>query len=257
MPYTITYSPDLPDIDEAVVTETVTNADDNVIVYDWDIPEVDEAVTTETVNNAADNTIEKTWEIPTIAQPTYAYELTYPRPGGKYATRATQQVLVGMQQQRHIFPLLPHRGFVLQWKFKLVLATDYATIKTGATGIVVKYSRDGEAFVTASATVTEIGFGWYTIAIPVEATNVNDTTLILMATATSCAQCDELIQFYKGNSYYISFISSNGDWTWYKIRTYWWTNLAGITWADMIGDRSALTVPTIYQPIVTETVELV
>ena len=60
MPYTITYSPDLPDIDEAVVTETVTNADDNVIVYDWDIPEVDEAVTTETVNNADDNAIEKT-----------------------------------------------------------------------------------------------------------------------------------------------------------------------------------------------------
>jgi len=257
MPYTITYSPDLPDIDEAVVTETVTNADDNVIVYDWDIPDIDEAVTTETVDNADDNTIEKTWEIPTIAQPTYAYSLTYPRPGGKYATRATQQVLVGIQQQRHIFPLLPHRGFVLQWKFKLVLATDYATIKTGATGIVVKYSRDGEAFVTVSATVTEIGFGWYTIAIPVEATNVNDTTLILMATATSCAQCDELIQFYKGNSYYISFIYPNGDWTWYKIRAYWWTNLAGITWADMIGDRNALTVPTIYQPIVTETVELV
>jgi hypothetical protein len=130
-----------------------------------------------------------------------------------------------MQQQRHIFPLLPHRGFVLQWKFKLVLDTDYATIKTGATGIVVKYSRDGEAFVTVSASVTEIGFGWYTIAIPVEATNVNDTTLILMATATSCAQCDELIQFYKGESCDVT--------------------------PDILG------IPSILEPVTEETVEIV
>jgi len=257
MPYTIIYSPDIPEILEADTTDTVDNSDDNAIVNDWDIPEILEAVTTEVVDNADDNSIPETWHIPTIVQPTFTYDLTYPRPGLKYATRATQQVLVGMQQQRHIFPLLLYRGFAFQWKFKLVLDTDYATIKTGATGIVVKYSRDGTAFVTISTAVTEIGFGWYSIAIPTEATNVNGNTLILMATATSCAQCDELIQFYKGNSYYISFIAPNGDWTWYKIRNYRWIELSGIAWDDMIGDRNGLTVPTISQPIVTETVEYV
>ena len=150
MPYTITYSPNLPTIAQAVVTDVVDNPDDNTIDIDVDIPEILEADTTEAVTNPDDNAIVKTWNIPTIAQPTFAYNISYPRPGGKYATRATQQVLAGMQQQRHIFPLLPQRGFVLQWKFKLVSDTDYATPVTGKTGIVVKYSRDGLAFVTVS-----------------------------------------------------------------------------------------------------------
>jgi len=225
MPYTITYSPDIPEIIEAVTTETVNNAADNAIINDWDIPEILEAATTEVVDNADDNSIVKTWDIPTIAQPTFAYNITYPRPGLKYATRATQQVLVGMQQQRHIFPLLPQRGFVLQWKFKLVSDTDYATPVTGKTGIVVKYSRDGIAFVTVSNAVTEISHGLYTVEIPTEATNVEGNTLILMATVSGCAQCDELIQYYKG-----------------KVE-------------DIV--QSGIGIPSILQPIVTELVEFV
>jgi len=225
MPYTITYSPDIPEIIEAVTTETVNNAADNSIVNDWDIPEILEAITTETVDNAVDNSIVKTWHIPTIAQPTFAYDITYPRPGGKYATRATQQVLCGMQQQRHIFPLLPKRGFVLEWKFKLVSDTDYATPVEGKTGIVVKYSKDGVAFVIVSNAVTEISDGWYSVQIPTEATNVEGNTLILMATVSGCAQCDELIQFYLGKVEEVT--------------------------------KSNVGIPTIIQPITTETVEIV
>lgn len=225
MPYTITYSPDIPEILEADTTETVDNPDDNTIDVDADLPEILEAITTEVVDNPADNSIVKTWHIPTIAQPTFAYNVFYPRPGGKYSSRATQQVLIGMQQQRHIFPLLPFRGYALKWKFKLVLDTDYATPVSGKTGIVVKYSRDGEAFITVSDAVSEIGFGWYTVEIPTEATNVNGNTLICMATVSGCAQCDELIHFYKGE-------------------------IKSIT-------KSGIGIPLIVQPVVTELVEFV
>jgi hypothetical protein len=114
---------------------------------------------------------------------------------------------------------------VLQWKFKLVSDTDYATPVTGKTGMVIKYSRDGEAFVTVGNAVSEIGFGWYTVEIPTEATNVEGNTLILMATVSGCAQCDELIQFYKGEV------------------------------EDIV--NAGISIPTIIQPVVTELVEYV
>ena len=224
MPYTIYYELNTPIFSDPTPTDAVQNPADNSISKEWYIPAFLDPDVDENVNNSADNSISKEWYIPLFADPSYAYDITFPRPGGKYASRATQQVLIGMLAQRHIFPLLPQRGFVLQWKFKLVSDTDYATPVAGKTGIVVKYSRDGQAFITINNPVTEISDGWYSVEITEEATNVVGNTLVLMATVSGCAQCDELMQFYKGTSEDIT--------------------------------KSGIAIPSISQPLTTETIEV-
>ena len=84
------------------------------------------------------------------------------------------------------------KGVLLNWDFKMVDADNFATPVTGET-VSVTISKNGSAFanLTGSPAVSEIGFGWYAVAVP--AVDMDYARVILRATATNSAQHDRAI----------------------------------------------------------------
>jgi len=205
MPYNIYYSPAIPSISNPIIIETVYNPADNSIIKTLNVPTIVDPTVSETINDPADNLFAYEWEVPFNAvvntlENAYFIDVT-----GNYNARATQNVYPGQFSQRHIYPeRVWHRARTLVWKFKLVDATNKATPEPGiaVAGITVKYCTDlMSAFMTISSIdnpVTEIGDGWYSVNVPIAGSDGN--TFILMATATGCTQCDELIQIYRDDS---------------------------------------------------------
>ncbi|MBN1344519.1 MAG: hypothetical protein JXQ73_17650 [Phycisphaerae bacterium] len=82
----------------------------------------------------------------------------------------------------------PRKGIAWSWIFKMVDEYDFATPESGKSP-TVDVSKDGGAFAGAANGPSEIGDGWYAVALTSEETTAD--VLILKATGSGCAQTDE------------------------------------------------------------------
>lgn len=74
--------------------------------------------------------------------------------------------------------------------FKMVDNTDFATPKTGLS-VTCEISKNGGAFTGTTNSATEIGNGWYKVALTDDEMDADE--IVLKSTAASAAQSDRLI----------------------------------------------------------------
>ncbi len=80
------------------------------------------------------------------------------------------------------------KGSAWTWVFKMVDDYDFATPQTGKSPSV-QISKDGATFGLVTGSASEIGYGWYEVALTAGDTDAD--VVVLRATADGCAQTDE------------------------------------------------------------------